>query len=153
MICRAIAIFALTLTSVVASPQRQAPVRAMPISTPAASVSEKEDLQPAPKSTPQGVVALPNYDEETSTRLQIFLDNSDFGPGKIDGRMGEFFRKALVSFKHSRAQLETGVIDQWMLDQVPQTFTSYTIPPEAETVGGATSNKPSEQAKLKRLNY
>jgi len=24
-----------------------------------------------------------------------FLDNNDFGPGKIDGRMGEFFRKAL----------------------------------------------------------
>ena len=38
----------------------------------------------------------PNYDEETATRLQI-LDNSDFGPGKIDGRMGEFSRKALMT--------------------------------------------------------
>ena len=50
-----------------------------------------------PKLTPKVLVALPNYDEETSTRkLQIFLDNNYFGPGKIDGKMGEFFRKALV---------------------------------------------------------
>src|SRR3954470_6719686 len=79
---------------------------------------------PAQKVFP---VALPNYNEETATRLQIFLDNNDFGPGKIAGKMGEFFRKSLISFKHARAQRETGVIDQWMLDQVPQTFTTYTI--------------------------
>src|SRR5213082_3901875 len=93
-------------------------------------VSAQEVPTPTPACTPPPrvyPVALPNYDEETATRLQIFLDNSDFGPGKIDGKMGEFFRKALVSFKHAHAQFETGVIDQWMLDQVPQTFTTYTI--------------------------
>src|SRR5467141_5411912 len=84
----------------------------------------QESTTPPPRVYP---VALPNYDEETATRLQIFLDNSDFGPGKIDGKMGEFFRKALISFKHARAQRETGVVDQWMLDQVPQTFIEYTI--------------------------
>ena len=66
---------------------------------------------PTPKPTPKVFVALPNYDEETATRLQIFLDNNEFGPGKIDGKMGEFFRKALISFKHAHAQRETGVID------------------------------------------
>src|SRR5580693_9707174 len=84
----------------------------------------QEITAPPPRVYP---VALPNYDEETATRLQIFLDNNNFGPGKIDGKMGEFFRKALISFKHARAQRETGVVDQWMLDQVPQTFTTYTI--------------------------
>jgi len=54
----------------------------------------QESTTPPPRVYP---VALPNYDEETATRLQIFLDNSDFTPGKIDGRMGEFFRKALIS--------------------------------------------------------
>ena len=35
---------------------------------------------PAPTPPPRVYpVALPNYDEETATRLQIFLDNSDFG--------------------------------------------------------------------------
>ena len=55
--------------------------------------SPEEKSTPPPRVYP---VALPNYDEETATRLQIFLDNCDFGPGKIDGKMGEFFRKALI---------------------------------------------------------
>src|SRR5678815_4259620 len=90
----------------------------------------QEPPTPTPESTPPPrvyPVALPNYDEETATRLQIFLDNSDFGPGKIDGRMGEFFRKALISYKHAQAMPKTGAVDQWMLDQVPVTYTTYTI--------------------------
>ena len=82
----------------------------------------QEKTTPPPRVYP---VALPNYDEETATRLQIFLDNSDFGPGKIDGRMGEFFRKALISYKHAHAMPKTGAVDQWMLDQVPVTYTTY----------------------------
>src|ERR1700730_2508614 len=50
-----------------------------------AGAEQKFSGPPAQKVFP---VALPNYDEETATRLQIFLDNSDFGPGKIDGKMG-----------------------------------------------------------------
>jgi hypothetical protein len=45
------------------------------------SVLAQEISTPPPRVYP---VALPNYDEETATRLQIFLDNCDFGPGKID---------------------------------------------------------------------
>src|SRR3977135_770179 len=48
---------------------------------------------------------------------------------------------------------ETGAVDSWLLDQVPETYTSFTIPPEAENFVGATASKPSEQSKLKRLNY
>jgi lipoprotein-anchoring transpeptidase ErfK/SrfK len=126
-----------------------------------ASVAAK----PAPRLTPSPApkpkaslsadipVALPNYDEETSVKLQIFLDNNDFGPGKIDGRMGEFFRKALVHYKRAHGMPETGAVDSWLLDQVPETYTTFTIPPEALNFLGATSNKPSEQSKLKRLNY
>src|SRR6266481_9164584 len=118
--------------------------------------SAQEAPTPTPASTPPPrvyPVALPNYDEETATKLQIFLDNSDFGPGKIDGRMGEFFGKALVHYKRAHGMAETGAVDSWLLDQVPETYTSFTIPPEAEHFVGATSNKPSEQSKLKRLNY
>src|SRR6059058_3034840 len=75
------------------------------------SALAEEKSTPPPRVYP---VALPNYDEETATRLQIFLDNSDFGPGKIDGRMGEFFRKALISYKHAHAMAKTGAVDQWM---------------------------------------
>src|SRR3954467_13018348 len=79
---------------------------------------------PAQKVFP---VALPNYDQDTATRLQIFLDNADFGPGKIDGKMGEFFRKALVSYKQAHAMPKTGAVDTWLMDQVPVTFTTFTI--------------------------
>jgi len=101
----------------------------------------------------KALVALPNYDEVTATRLQIFLDNNDFGPGKIDGEMGEFFRKALLAYKRAHLMPLHGTVDQWLLDQVPEPFTNYTIPPEAENFVGPTASKPSEQAKLKALKY
>src|SRR5689334_6743653 len=103
---------------------------------------------PPPKVYP---VALPNYDEETATRLQIFLDNSDFGPGKIDGKMGEFFRKALISYKHAHAMPKTGSVDNWLLDQVPVTYTTYTVRPDDEKFIGAVPRGHAEQAKLKWL--
>src|SRR5438046_9159499 len=114
------------------------------------SPGPRPSASPKPRaSTPGAIpVALPNYDEETSTKLQIFLDNSDFGPGKIDGRMGEFFRKALVHYKRAHGMAETGSVDTWLLDQVPETWTTFTIPPAAENFVGGTSNKPSDQAKL-----
>src|SRR5438477_2591491 len=120
-------------------------------------VPPRPPTTPIPKATKaerlKTLVALPNFDEVTATRLQIFLDNNDFGPGKIDGQMGEFFRKALVHYKRSHRMRETGVVDQWLLDQVPEPFTTYTIPPEAENFVGPTATKPSEQAKLKALKY
>ena len=127
--------------------QKQQPVRAVPQRTPV------RELAPAPKSTPKVAVALPNYNEETATRLQIFLDNNNFGPGKIDGKMGEFFRKALISFKHAHAQRETGVVDQSMLDQVPQTFTTYMIKADDLAYVGNLPTAHEEQAKLKFLPY
>src|SRR5918996_5636571 len=114
--------------------------------------SAQEAPTPTPESTPPPrvyPVALPNYDEETATRLQIFLDNCDFGPGKIDGKMGEFFRKALISYKHANAMPKTGAVDQWMLDQVPVTYTTYTIREEdLKRVGDVPGNR-ADQAKLK----
>src|SRR4029078_11851580 len=111
---------------------------------------QQEKTTPPPRVYP---VALPNYDEETATRLQIFLDNSDFGPGKIDGKMGEFFRKALISYKHAHAMPQTGSVDNWLLDQVPVTYTTYTVRPDDEKFIGAVPSGHAEQAKLKWLPY
>ena len=48
---------------------------------------------------------------EEITRLQIFLDNSNFGPGKIDGKDGEFTRKAIKLFRRSQGkQIQGGQI-------------------------------------------
>jgi lipoprotein-anchoring transpeptidase ErfK/SrfK len=124
---------------------------------PVAKKAETEGDRPSPKPkasvAPTIPVALPNYDEETSVKLQIFLDNSYFGPGKIDGRMGEFFRKALVHYKRAHGMAETGAVDLGLIEQVPETYTNYTIPEEALNFVGETKSKPSEQSKLKRMHY
>src|SRR2546428_12609004 len=107
---------------------------------------------PIPARTPKVLVALSNYDEVTSTRLQIFLDNNNFGPGKIDGKMGEFFRKALVAYKIAHGIAPTGAVNR-LLAQVPMPFITYTITPDDEKFVGPAPTKPSEQAKLKALLY
>jgi len=133
-----ILIVLLALTAIAAKPVKKTP----PV----------REAAPADRG-PQVRVALPNYDEETSTKLQIFLDNNYFGPGKIDGKMGEFCRKALVHYKRAHRLPETGTVDQWLIDQVPETYADFTIPPEAETFVGPTASKPSEQSKLKGMKY
>src|SRR3984893_4330102 len=122
LICVALLLLSMSIFAFAEKPK---PVR--PITKPSPSLAPSPPLTSSTPPPPVYPVALPNYNEETATRLQIFLDNSDFGPGKIDGKMGEFFRKALISYKHAQRVRETGVIDQWMLDQVPQAFTAYTI--------------------------
>ena len=99
----------LALSAFAAKPAPKAP----PPSGPKPSPKPKPSVE---KTIP---VALPNYDEETSVKLQIFLDNSDFGPGKIDGRMGEFFGKALVHYKRAHGMAETGSVS-FMWDRVGQ---------------------------------
>jgi lipoprotein-anchoring transpeptidase ErfK/SrfK len=138
------AVFCLALILALRTSAQLKPSAPTPIPQPVA--------KPVPKRQPKPLVALPNYDEETSTRLQIFLDNNNFGPGKIDGRMGEFFRKALVAYKVAHGMSPTGAVDRFLAD-VPQPFTTYTITPEDEKFVGPAPTKPSEQSKLKALLY
>src|SRR4051794_32273654 len=107
-----ILISAIALLTISAKPVAKKPDKARP---PPAAAKPKASV---PNTIP---VARPNYDEETSVKLQTFLDNNDFGAGKIDGRMGEFFRKALVHYKRAHGMAETGSVDSWLLDQVPET--------------------------------
>ena len=131
--------------------------RPTPARAPAAKPLPVKKAAPTPPPTPTPVptpmVALPNYDMETSTRLQIFLDNNNFGPGKIDGEMGEFFRKALLAYKAANGLPMTGAVDPVMMTEVPEVFTNYTIRPEDEKLVGNTPSAPSQQAKQKWLPY
>ncbi|RYD25881.1 MAG: hypothetical protein EOP87_23660, partial [Verrucomicrobiaceae bacterium] len=49
-------------------------------------------------------------DEET-LRLQIFLDSKDFGPGVVDGRTGEFTKKALVLYRDANGLSPDAPVD------------------------------------------
>ena len=62
---------------------------------------------PATVAPPQrngGPGGQPAPDQDTVSRLQIFLDEHSFGPGKIDGRWGEFIGKALQRFQATHGQ-------------------------------------------------
>jgi lipoprotein-anchoring transpeptidase ErfK/SrfK len=98
---------------------------------------------------------------EENTRLQIFLDNANFGPGKIDGRQGEFTKKALALYRQAkglpeaaspnpRSALDTSGID---LSSVNPVFISYTITADDLANVGHLPSGPAAEAKVKRLPY
>lgn len=87
---------------------------------------------------------------EQNTRLQIFLDNANFGPGKIDGRGGEFTKKALLLYNRSNGQETTANPD---LSSVDPVFTTYTISKDDRESVGPVPSGPAAQSKVKRLPY
>jgi len=98
---------------------------------------------------------------EENTRIQIFLDNANFGPGKIDGRQGEFTRKAVALFKQSKgladatpsnpnAPIDTTGLE---LSGIEPVFTSYTVTADDAANVGKLPSGPVAEAKVKRLPY
>uniref|UniRef100_UPI0037C9D334 peptidoglycan-binding domain-containing protein n=1 Tax=Prosthecobacter sp. TaxID=1965333 RepID=UPI0037C9D334 len=87
-------------------------------------------------------------------RLQIFLDTQLFGPGKLDGRPGEFTTKALKRYQKSHglpeSEVETNTLD---LSSVPEIYTNYTIREEDLKFVGELPRQPSAQSKKKYLPY
>jgi lipoprotein-anchoring transpeptidase ErfK/SrfK len=87
-------------------------------------------------------------------RLQIFLDSQLFGPGKLDGRPGEFTTKALKHYQRANGQpeteLETHTLD---LSSVTELYTTYTIRTEDLGFVGELPSQPSAQSKKKYLPY
>ena len=72
--------------------------------------------------------AMPVSQHDVTTQLQIFLDQQLFGPGKIDGRPGEFVTKALNRYQRAHGLPETGKLDENIpLDSVFPVYTTYTI--------------------------
>jgi len=64
-------------------------------------------LAPRLHGEPHKAAPQDNEKLEQQTRLQIFLDQNNFGPGKIDGQDGEFTKKALEWYR--AAHPDTGV--------------------------------------------
>jgi lipoprotein-anchoring transpeptidase ErfK/SrfK len=98
---------------------------------------------------------------EQATRLQIFLDQANFGPGKIDGRDGEFTRRALALYRKAHGQPDSAApnpkagIDTSGLDlgSVAEVFTTYTISKEDVASIGEVPKGPEAQSKVKHLPY
>jgi lipoprotein-anchoring transpeptidase ErfK/SrfK len=120
---------------------------------------------------------------EEMTRLQILLDRANFGPGKIDGRVGEFTDKALQRYRASHggtadaSETEAAVpaatsakekkspveqskskdaeLDLTGLDlgSVGEAFVNYTVTKEDVESVGDAPKEPKDLAKLKSVPY
>ncbi|MGB8168275.1 MAG: L,D-transpeptidase family protein [Chthoniobacteraceae bacterium] len=98
--------------------------------------------------------AIPITQRDVTTQLQIFLDQQLFGPGKIDGRPGEFVTKALVRYQRAHGLAETGKLDENIpLDSVFPVYTTYTIEERDLKFIGEVPTEPKDQATKKYLPY
>lgn len=91
---------------------------------------------------------------ESILRTQIFLDGKLFGPGKVDGRPGEFTTKALKRYQAAnglpQTELDAHTLD---LSSITELYTTYTIREEDLKFVGELPTKPSLQSKKKYLPY
>jgi lipoprotein-anchoring transpeptidase ErfK/SrfK len=101
---------------------------------------------------------------EAAARLQIFLDRSNFSPGKIDGRYNEFTWKALALYRQSRgeqpqppppdAKINVAPdISGLDLASVEPVLITYSVTQADLQSVGKLPASPKEQAKLKALLY
>ncbi|TDU81875.1 putative peptidoglycan binding protein [Prosthecobacter fusiformis] len=91
---------------------------------------------------------------EDILRLQIFLDTHLFGPGKVDGRPGEFTTKALKRYQTTLGLPVTEIGDHTLdLSSVGESIITYTIRPEDLQYVGHLPTQPSAQSKKKYLPY
>jgi lipoprotein-anchoring transpeptidase ErfK/SrfK len=130
--------------------QRVAAVKT-PIGTPSHSPSP-----PTTVATSPPIAGQPLPDQDTVVRLQIYLDEHSFGPGKIDGRWGEFIGKAMQRFQVAQGQTPSGQIDsalQQELQKISPVYTTYTFTEADLHWIGDVPAKPAGMAKLKRILY
>jgi lipoprotein-anchoring transpeptidase ErfK/SrfK len=105
-----------------------------------------------PIFTTSGVIAAEKPRDraamEQATRLQVFLDRANFRPGKIDGRDGEFTKKALALYKQTHGEPAMGNATE--SDAV---FTEYTVTQvDLESIGDLPESI-EEKAKVKWMPY
>lgn len=131
-----------------------APAGAVPSAPakPALPVDAPVPLESAGEATP--LDAKPTG--EDAVRLQIFLDEANFGPGVIDGKPGRFTELAVYSWN----EVNGHPIDDWVAvntaarKAVPNPLAVSLVPDFAKDwVDPALPTKRAEQAKKKRMSY
>ncbi len=96
---------------------------------------------------------------ERLTRIQIFLDARDFGPGRLDGKWGEFTRKALARYLESQGKPvpefgDTPPADlDLKIDESAPAFIDYTVTEKDVSSIGEVPDKPEQQAEQKAMPY
>ena len=134
------------------------PFSLIPLLASAALAQQLPESAAAPASGAEVRIARaePVGERERDVKLQIFLDQQNFGPGKIDGRAKEFTLKALGRYQKAHGLPGTGSVEDAKalpLESVNPIYTTYTILPEDGNRVGDVPRKPEQQARLKRMPY
>jgi lipoprotein-anchoring transpeptidase ErfK/SrfK len=142
------------------------PTPAAPAS-PATPVTPEDDIPTAPPAalkdtvTPIESTAVPTPLDvkptgDDAVRLQIFLDEANFGPGVIDGKPGRFTELAVYSWN----EVNGHPIDDWVAvntaarKAVPHPHAVALVPEVAKQwVDSSLPTKRSLQATKKRMSY
>ncbi len=110
----------------------------------------------ADKNGDYAPIPVNGQDTDTIIRIQIHLDQHNHGPGHIDGRLGEFGKKAASVYNQVR-----GIpIGNWhplirtSAKTIPEPYTTYTIKPgDLKFIVSGLSTAPAAMAKMKYLGY
>lgn len=130
-----------------------APAKALPVE----SIDPPEVVTPFPADA---TTPTPTIDEkptgDDAVRLQIFLDQANFGPGVIDGKIGQFSELAVKSWNENHGH----PINSWRAANiaarkaVPNPYATAIVPEiVTKWVNTSLSYKKSEQAKAKQMSY
>ena len=117
-----------------------------------ASAAPKKAAEAADPSSKKDTKFKPPQDD--TVRLQIYLDEQNFGPGKIDGEYGGFTKKSWLRFQEAQGtKMPDEKFDAKKFTSVDPTYVSYTVTAEDLSAIGPVPTAIPEQAKLKALTY
>jgi lipoprotein-anchoring transpeptidase ErfK/SrfK len=100
--------------------------------------------------------AIPK-DQDTIVRLQAFLDRKLFGPGKVDGAIGEFTYKAVVNYNYATGgedHYDWARVIRAAEEAVPVVYAAFKITEDLMAhVNAELPTKPEEQEKFQYMAY
>ena len=96
-------------------------------------------------------------DRDTVLRIQIFLDRHLFGPGKVDGAVGEFTYKAVVNYNYAHGHRDIynwGHAQAAAEAEVPVPYAAFKVRADLNTyVNPHLPEEPEQQAKASFMAY
>lgn len=131
-----------------------------PVTPPTQPIAPPEVPPTPPKPPEETPEEVPTINQkpigDDATRLQIFLDQANFGPGVVDGKIGLFSELAVKSWN----EVNGHPLDDWSAvnnaarEAITNPYAVALVPEIAsEWVNSKLSTKRSEQAKTKRMAY
>jgi lipoprotein-anchoring transpeptidase ErfK/SrfK len=129
----------------------KAPTEAAPVAPAEAAATPIESTA---STEPSPLDVMPTG--EDAVRLQVFLDELNFGPGVIDGKPGQFSQLAVQSWNEVNGHplLDWTAVNTAARKAVPNPFATAIVPKVVKSwVDGSLPTSKTLQAKRKRMTY